>query len=476
MRRVSPWLGVLLALILLPAVPVSGAPNRKVVSPGGHWTLDVPADWRVSVQAPDAQFAESVRLIGTGKLFVEAKIYRENPPLDALVAKLKRDFTLRGVDIDTESQPVLHGHPAFRFELLQGPRATRLRMRHVIIDGKTRKVLLTTVFPEPPAPEAMKAFEDLLASMDIPEAPVPPAPPALEQRSFPEQKLVADVPAGAEVTLAEDELRAAREDLGLSLSVRWLRTTLSAGQVADYALGSGGGAKFEIADRREIQIGERPAVAIRSFELVGKLRVATRLSLVHATGPEEVAVLTYASVGESPFESLSALEGALARIQAGARFAAAPSAAPALTTATTVWEGRAAVRLPAGWAPTADPPLPAGFHEAKRCCAPQADDLSVEFLVFPSGKLEFEAWLTEQKFDSAQGPRLSAARPLGVGGLAGHAWDLEYGPPGDRWTMNVVAVFGRQRGFAILTRTPIRLQAALGGLAEKIAETVEFKR
>lgn len=475
---------------------VAQAPSTHVIdSPGGHWSVKVPLEWSAVMQEPDDRFAESVRLVGTGetKAWVTIQVYRANPAFDELIRDLKLSFALHKVELENQAKSTINGKPGFRFEELQTTARKRMRSRHAVIDAGSRKVLVTSALPEAPSPsadpqvlaviknlaQAARAFEEMLLSLDIHEPPAAPRPLELEPKEFAEDGLSMDVPRNGLLEREESGFTYSRDDLGLSLQATWQRTRLTPAEFAAFDMEESRkeeptGARIQVAEKKDSQVGGKPAVRVRGYGLAGSLRVRTITAAYVATGPDEVLTLTYTRLGEHAFDALAALEQAVERARPSNRFAPALTKPPALTAKTEVWQGVAAAHLPEGW--TGAPlPLAEGWLDSRSWSATKANDLGVRFDVTPSGKLEFEAWLHDRVVPARFGVKLSPARPIGVGGVTGNAWDLDYGPAGDRWRINVVAVFARDRAYSILTRCPVRLDETYGRLAEKIAETVVWK-
>lgn len=495
MKRTRLAIGSVLVLIFQAGILAQAPQAHRISSPGGHWSVQVPLDWNSNVQDPDERFVESVRLLGTGetKAYVTIQVYRTNPDFEVMKSDLKRSFAKNNVNLENESVPTIHGKTAFRFEILQTSAKKPLRLKYAVVDAGSRKVLVISALPELPPPsddpevkasiaklvQTERAFEDLIASMDVPEPPGPPVPLELEARDFAEDGLKIETPAAGSIQRGESGFSCRRDDLGFSFDATWQRTRLSPADLASFDMEESmkaetAAVKMTLVEKKEIQVGGKPAVRVRAYGMAGPLRVHTVTAAYVATGADEVLTLTFTRIGEQKFEDLAALEQALERAQASSRYAAALSAAPALTVKTEVWQGIASAMLPEGWA-GAPVPLANGVIDSRRWSAAKAADLGASFDVMPSGKLEFEGWLHDRKVPARFGATLSKPRTVNMGGVTGSAWDLEYGPTSDRWSINVVAVFARGRGYSITTQCPVRLKDVYGGLAEKIAATVNWK-
>lgn len=483
---------VVFAIALAAVVGTAQEPfeGKAVASPSGQWSISVPLSWTAKAAAADQEFTESVHLLGPPlhPAFVSVQVFAQNLPLAAIGFSIKTALAKKGTKLESESRPKIGGRDAYRCEwlLVQGEKT--LRMRQAIVDGGPRKVLVTTAFAEPVREDDAQTFEQILASLTVTDTPAAAKPLVYERRSIPEDGIEVDLPGGGALTRKGAGFQILWQEGGLLFLLDHQRTALSASDYARYdfqssAEGPEAGMAFEIADEADVKTPQGTAHRIHAYARLNQARFMSITSFSIAAGPGEMLTVGFARLKEVPFTELADLEAKLAGMKVTPVLAAPLAAAPVLAVAAEIWQGRATASLPEGWAiaPTAAAPVAKNAPspaEEKLWCATGARDLGVTCATgtMTGGRAAYEKWLREKKVRQGNAPVVANPRAIQVDGRPADVFEIEYGPPQDRWIGSVVVAFDGERYDAVECACPARLKAAYGGLAERVAASVRAKR
>ncbi|MBI3272760.1 MAG: hypothetical protein HYZ53_27485 [Planctomycetes bacterium] len=484
------WL-VVLVLAASGAATADDGPARQVVeSPRKVWRMRIPAGWTSEPMQDDGAHVEGARMSPPdgGRIVLQVQVLRQNPTMQVFVLSAKTAFEERGQLLLKEGRELLNGRQAWRIEYVHEQPTGRGHVYQWVVDGGSRKIIATGVVEEPVSPDAARVVVESLASLELPEEAAPPAPVPYAPRDFPEDGLKLELPEGGALTQEGPGFRIVWKEHGLIFNAAWERGAPPTAErlKTQFAAAAGEGAEGlapELVETQEVKVGEASCLLLHVYYAAKGRRLLTLSALARPSGDGESVLYGLALIGEAPFETMAPLEKRLLAAELRPHFAPPLAELPPLTQDAEAWEGRATLRVPAGWS--------ASPHrlEERGAAAPKAVDtrlwsekratdlgLAADATTIAGGVDAYEHWLRERRFPKFQEAAVSERRPLDVGGRAGFAWEMEYGPKEERWHRVVVGVFDGDRADVLTAAHPVRVAAAYASLAERVAATVRWKK
>ncbi len=488
---VAATLAAATGLLIATALRAEDPPTKVVQSPGGYWSITVPANWSAQAGPEDPNYLETQILAAPpseSQPWIQLQVLKSSPPLEVLIENVRGGLRQRGIALEKEWRDPVNGRAAWQFEWIRvDEQGNRLHIRQGIVEAGTRRVVATTGFPLPPPEGALAGYQEVLSTLEIDEGS-PAAATDLAWRAFEEDGLRIELPAGGRLSRAEDGLEVAFDELGVVFVATWRRTSLGTGALLRYDLvdsprNDPEAPAFEVLETQDGPLGGQPASRSRFYVKQQGVRAMTATMVYRETGPGEVLKYGFFRLGEVPHLDLARWEGCLDRAQAVAHFAPAPTSPPALGMRVDVWAGSASAKLPDGWESSpAYPPRPLPGAPAPResllWAAERSGDLGVQFETgrFAGGPSDYQAWLQSALLRLRHAPSLAPARETTVAGKPAWRFAGEYGPPADRWMLEAVVILEQETARSIHARYPVRARDVLGGLVDRVAATLEWKR
>ncbi|MBI5369263.1 MAG: hypothetical protein HZA54_19660 [Planctomycetes bacterium] len=474
-----------------PPGPPAAQPAAATIpyrSPGGRWSVRLPAGWLPRTVPDSAELVDRVRFGGPLGPFagIQVETLRRDLPLPVMVKRLRDGVRRRGTVVQEESRAPIGGRAAWVGEYLVVQGELRLRVVQAALDLGPRKLLLAFTGPDPLRAQERALFADLLASAALGALPVEGgAEVEFAMREFGGGALRIDLPSGGVAREEGARVEVTWEELGLEFRAAWRRTAQTPAEAAradfaDLEPAEQEGLVTEVVKQEEAAFADGRGVRV-SYRLLDQgARILCGMATYRATGPGELLVYGLTRLGGEDLEAGVGMARGVARAAIQPRLGAGLGAAPALETEAEIWQGRGRVKLPAGWAAAAvavqeaTPGVPAAV-EKRYACAPTAPDLGVTAATgtVAGGGAAFEAWLRGKAYRKRDRAEVGPARPISVGGKAATAWSVTHGPSGDRWSTTLVVRFEGDRFELLASSCPRALEAAYGGLAERVAATAE---